>query len=511
MSYSFKQSSKSVSMGSTSGGYGGGVGGYGQCGVGGFGGDFGQAAGGYSQGAGGFSHGGGAFYGQGAGGGAGAGYGGGAGAGFGGGAGAGYGGGAGAGFGGGAGAGFGGGFDAGFGGAGGGYGGGEGIFSGNEKQTMQNLNDRLASYLDKVRQLEEANAEYEKKIKEFLEKQRPGGSTGEAGKDYSKYFTTIKDLQTKIIAANNDNAQIILQSDNARLAADDFKMKYENELALRRSVEADINGLRKVLDELTMARSDLESQLEGLIEELALLKQNHEEEIKGSQGTSASDVNVQLNAVPGNDLLKEMNNLREQYEAMAEKNRKEAEEQFKKASEGLKKEISTTVEQTSQSKSEISDLKKTLQALEIELQSQLTMKKSLEENLAQTEGQYCMKISQMQIQITGIEEQLAQIRADIECQTAEYEDLLDIKTKLESEIETYRKLLEGEGSTGQGSASNAGSGSDSGAVKTGSQTGSTSGSQGPIRTRVVKEVEEVMENGVVVATNVRERTVPMDA
>ncbi|XP_077315997.1 keratin, type I cytoskeletal 12-like [Lithobates pipiens] len=524
MSYSFKQSSKSVSMGSTSGGYGGGVGGYGQCGVGGFGGDFGQAAGGYSQGAGGFSQGGGAFYGQGAGGGAGAGYGGGAGAGyggggagagFGGGAGAGYGGGAGAGFGGGAGAGFGGGFDAGFGGAGGGYGGGEGIFSGNEKQTMQNLNDRLASYLDKVRQLEEANAEYEKKIKEFLEKQRPGGSTGEAGKDYSKYFTTIKDLQTKIIAANNDNAQLILQGDNARLAADDFKMKYENELALRRSVEADINGLRKVLDELTMTRSDLESQLEGLAEELALLKKNHEEEIKGSQGTSASNVNVELNAVPGNNLLEEMNNLREQYEAMAEKNRKEAEEQFKKASEGLKKEISTTVEQTSQSKSEISDLKKTLQALEIELQSQLTMKKSLEENLAQTEGQYCMKISQMQIQITGIEEQLAQIRADIECQTAEYEDLLDIKTKLESEIETYRKLLEGDSSAGQGSASNAGagsgSGSDSGAVKTGSQTGSTSGSQGPIRTRVVKEVEEIMENGVVVSTKVRERTVPINA
>lgn len=71
-------------------------------------------------------------------------------------------------------------------------------------------------------------------------------------------------------------------------------------------------------------------------------------------------------------------------------------------------------------------------------------KKSLDDTLAQTEGQYCLKISQIQTQIAAIEEQLTQIRAEIECQTAEYEDLLDVKTKLENEIETYRKLLDGE-------------------------------------------------------------------
>ncbi|MEE6507246.1 hypothetical protein FKM82_018391 [Ascaphus truei] len=327
------------------------------------------------------------------------------------------------------------------GGYGGGYSvssGGDGLLSGSEKETMQNLNDRLASYLDKVRSLESANASLEVKIREWYEKQGPSPT-----RDYSHYYKVIEDLRDKILAATIDNSKVVLQVDNARLAADDFRTKYENELALRQSVEADINGLRRVLDELTLARTDLEMQIENLKEELAYLKKNHEEELLSLRGQTGGQVSVEVDAAPGVDLSRILTDMRDQYEVMAEKNRKDAEAWFFTKSEELNKEVQTHTVQIQSSRTEITDLRRTLQGLEIELQSQLSMKSSLEGTLGETECRYGAQLSQIQQMIGNLESQLGDLRSDMERQNHEYRMLMDIKTRLEKEIATYRQLLEG--------------------------------------------------------------------
>lgn len=63
----------------------------------------------------------------------------------------------------------------------------------NEKTTMQHLNDRLASYLETVRNLEKANSTLEIKIRETIEKKGPL-----EGRDYSKYNAIITELRAKV-------------------------------------------------------------------------------------------------------------------------------------------------------------------------------------------------------------------------------------------------------------------------------------------------------------------------
>lgn len=134
--------------------------------------------------------------------------------------------------------------------------------------------------------------------------------------------------------------------------------------------------------------------------------------------------------------------------------------------------MASSTESLQTSRTEINELKRTLQALQIELQSQLSLvsptstnsqlhrgktllsslffsfffwqKEALEGQLVETESRYSLHLSQLQAVVNELENELCKMRADIQRQGQDYQALLDIKNRLEREIAEYRRLLDGE-------------------------------------------------------------------
>ncbi|KAK9966400.1 hypothetical protein ABG768_003512 [Culter alburnus] len=313
--------------------------------------------------------------------------------------------------------------------------------SANEKQTMQNLNDRLASYLERVCSLEQANKKLELQIKEFYDK------SPLQSKDRSAYFKIISELRTQIHSRYVENTELRLKLDNTKLAAEDFHLKYETEMNMRAVVEADSARLRGVLGEFKLSIGDLENQLAGLKEELLYLKKNHEEDLHLLREKQSGSVNVEIDCAARSDLDEELQEMRAQYEMFIEKNRSEAERWFQSKAEVLQTKVTTGFTEIKTSQTEFTDLKRTFQSVEIELQGVLTMKQNLEQSLAEVGIRYAAKLSQLQLQIDHLQEELQRLNANIRQQASEYQLLLDIKMRLELEIAEYRRLLDGEAQT----------------------------------------------------------------
>uniref|UniRef100_A0A8C5QMZ5 IF rod domain-containing protein n=1 Tax=Leptobrachium leishanense TaxID=445787 RepID=A0A8C5QMZ5_9ANUR len=311
------------------------------------------------------------------------------------------------------------------------------LLSFNEKETMHGLNDRLATYLEKVQSLEQENAGLERRICEWYANNAPNSLP-----DASQYFREIQELQSQVASASVDKASIVLQIDNSQQAADDLRNKHQMESNLRNNVEADIGTLGRALGNLNNELQGLAGEVQCLQQELVQMKNNHAEEVNALRAQLGTRVNVEMNAAPSVDLNRVLSEVREEYENLMERNLRDVEGMFLARSAELDRDVSSGAAQLQSVNNELIDLKRSVQTLEIELESQLHLRSALQGSLSETEATYSSQISQLQCMINNIEAQLSQIRSDIEQQNREYQILMDQKTHLEMEISTYRQLLD---------------------------------------------------------------------
>ncbi|GAA6102444.1 keratin, type I cytoskeletal 19-like [Tachysurus ichikawai] len=310
---------------------------------------------------------------------------------------------------------------------------------GNEKWTMQNLNSRLASYLEKVLSLERANGKFEQQIKEFYESR-----SSTSRKDLSKYYIIIEDLQKQIISKTAEKQQVFVKLDSANLAATDFKIKFETEKNMRLSVEADMARLRTILGETELATKNLQMQLSGLEEEIIFLKKSHEEDMHFHRTQQSNTVNVEVDCGPAVNLDQELEEMRNQYETLIQNNRKQIEQWFQSKAKTLNTEVLKSHTEIKSSQKAFSDLTKTYQTLEIEIKGIHKQIEILQTDLVQVGVRSSEQLSQLQGNIDRLETELQQITASMQEQAREFELLMDIKMRLELEIQEYRRLLEGE-------------------------------------------------------------------
>ncbi|XP_003222627.3 keratin, type I cytoskeletal 19 [Anolis carolinensis] len=311
------------------------------------------------------------------------------------------------------------------------------IFSStDEKVLMQNLNDRLGNYIDKVRCLEKENAALESQISDFCLKH---GLTGEM-KDHSHFYQQIEELKKQVFVANLENNKILLKIDNNHMDLEDLRKKYETEYVIRENVEADVNGLRPVLKELTGYKADLKAELNSLKEEICDLKKTHEKDLNCRKKRSHGS-NKEVSIGPGTDLKQMLKEMRQKYEAKIESNRKEVVQRYEDKLKEMNLNVNNSSQDIEDGNHKVLDLKCKLPALEIDLQAQYNMRDTLKVCLAEIECHFQTQLGEMQEQISNMEHQLAELHLEMETQDQEYKGLVDVKKRLEQEIQTYSSLL----------------------------------------------------------------------